>query len=69
MLEAERTLRRTASGVTVAVRLRDRPFEAVKADMIEGVLVANGLSGAEAMRVRNALWAAVADDPTEVRAA
>jgi len=59
--EAERTVRRSpGGGVTVAVRLRDRPFAAVVSDMVEGVVVANRLSGTEATRVRTALWEAVA---------
>ncbi len=68
---AERTLRRTAGGgATVAVRLRGRPFVAVVADMVEGVLVANELTGTEATRVRTALWAAVAaEGGDEVKAA
>jgi hypothetical protein len=44
---------------TVAVQLADRPWPAVLADMVEGVVVANLLTGAEAMRVRTALWAAL----------
>ena len=43
----------------VAVVLRGRPFQAVMADMIEGVIVANGLKGAEATRIRTALWASM----------
>ncbi len=68
---AERTLRRTPGGAaTVAVRLRGRPFAAVVADMVEGVVVANRLDGTEATRVRTALWAAVAAaGGDEVRAA
>lgn len=58
---APRTIKRRASGVsTVAVRLRGRPFTAVLADMIEGVVVVNRLAGAEAEAVRDALWVAVA---------
>jgi hypothetical protein len=61
---AERTLRRWPGGrVSVAVRLRERPFAAVVADMVEGVVVANRLEGTEATRVRTALWAAVVADP------
>ncbi|HVX16859.1 MAG TPA: hypothetical protein VHA73_02415 [Acidimicrobiales bacterium] len=57
---ASRTVRRTAGGaVIVAVELRDRPFVAVVADMVEGVVVANGLGGVDATRVRTALWEAV----------
>jgi hypothetical protein len=63
---AERTVRRRAGGgATVAVRLHGRPFVAVLADMIEGVLVANRLSGTEATRVRTALWGVVADQAQE----
>ena len=51
-----------AGRVNVAVRLRERPFPAVVADMVEGVIVANGLEGTEATRARTALWAAVVAD-------
>jgi hypothetical protein len=57
---AERTVRRRADGsTTVAVVVRGRPHQAVVADLIEGIVVANGLEGAEATRVRTHLWAAV----------
>jgi hypothetical protein len=60
--DADRTLRWRADGsAIVAVRLRDRPWSAVLADMIEGVVVANGLEGRRAERCRSALWAAVAE--------
>src|SRR3954451_8392130 len=56
---AERTMRRRLDGgVTVAVCFRGRPWAAVVADMIEGVVVANRLTGAEADRCRDALWRA-----------
>lgn len=57
-----RTLRRRRGVPSVAVRLKGRPWSAVVADMIEGIVVANGLTGARADRVRAALWLAV-DDP------
>jgi hypothetical protein len=61
---AERTMRRWPGGrVSVAVALRERPFAAVVADMVEGVIVANRLDGTEATRVRTALWSAVVADP------
>jgi hypothetical protein len=61
---AERTLHRSRSGwTTVSVRLDGRPFGAVVADMVEGVVVANRLEGAEATRVRTALWEAVSRGP------
>lgn len=57
---ADRTIRRHPDGsCTVAVAMRGRPFQAVTADLIEGVVVANDLSGAEATRVRTFLWEAV----------
>jgi hypothetical protein len=56
---ADRSIRRTAGGgATIAVRVRGRPWPAVLADMIEGVVAANGLSGVHADRVRAALWEA-----------
>lgn len=61
----DRSVRRRADGgATIAVVVRGRPWAAVVADMIEGVLVANGLSGAEADRVRAKLWIAVGGDET-----
>jgi hypothetical protein len=53
--------RRRDGGATVAVVLRGRPWPAVVADMIEGVVAYNGLTGARADRLRTALWASVAD--------
>jgi hypothetical protein len=61
-IDASRTIRRRSGVPTVAVRIRGRPFSEVLADMIEGVVVANGLAGARAQTVRSALWLAV-DDP------
>lgn len=55
--ELDRTVRRQPDGtVVVSVRLSDRPFVAVEADLIEGVVYANGLSGVEASRWRRLLW-------------
>ena len=56
---AQRSLRRRAGGATVAVRLRQRPWVAVLADMVEGVVVANRLRGSAADDVRGALWLAL----------
>jgi hypothetical protein len=58
----QRTLRRRGGSATVAVRLRQRPWAAVVADMVEGVVVSNGLAGAEADAVRAALWHVVETD-------
>jgi hypothetical protein len=54
-----RTIRRLPGGPVVAVRLRSRPTADVVTDMVEGVLVANGLTGAAAGRVRTSLLRAV----------
>jgi hypothetical protein len=43
--------------VVVAVIIRDRPVADVVADMIDGVVAANGLSGGEADAVRSRLSA------------
>ena len=59
--------RRPDGGATIAIRLRGRPWVAVLGDMIEGVVVANGLTGVAADRARNALWSAIETD--ELRAA
>src|SRR5262245_19921424 len=55
-----RSIVRRGPGVTVAVALRDRPWAAVVADMVEGVVAANRLAGVGADRARAALWQVVA---------
>jgi hypothetical protein len=50
---AERTLRRRPDGgFVVAVRVRSRPFAVVAADMVDGVLAANGGVMGQARRHR-----------------
>lgn len=62
---AERTVRWRPDGTaTVSVVVKDRPFQAVTADLIEGIVIANRLPGAEATRVRTALWEAVVGHDT-----
>jgi hypothetical protein len=57
---ADRTIRRRGGPApTVAVRYRQRPWNAVLADLIEGVVVANGLQGPAADGCRTTLWAAL----------
>lgn len=52
-LPVDRALRRRpGSAPAVAVRLRGRPMERVVADMVEGVLVANGVTGRDDLRAR-----------------
>jgi hypothetical protein len=63
----QRTLRRHSGGVVIAVQVRGRPWGAVIADMIEGVVVANELRPPQADRLRTDLWQAVGVEwPTNV---
>jgi hypothetical protein len=55
-----RTIRRHANGgATVSLVLRDRPWPAVVADMIEGFVVVNDVDPVAAERLRDLLWASV----------
>jgi hypothetical protein len=56
-----RTIRRLPGGPVIAVRLRSRPPADVVADMVEGVVVANGLTGDAAGRVRATLLQSVSE--------
>jgi hypothetical protein len=57
---SDRSLRwRPDGSAVVAVRLKGRPWSAVLGDMVEGVIVANGLEGRRAEHCRSALWAAL----------
>lgn len=55
----DRSIRHHRNGVVVAVRVKGRPFVAVLADMIEGVIAANQLRPPEADRLRSELWTVV----------
>ena len=63
----DRTMKRQpdslgVKAVTVAVRIKGRPWVSVLADMIDGVIVANSLSGPTAGAARTVMWAAVEAD-------
>jgi hypothetical protein len=60
---ADRTVRRSRGTSTVSIAVRGRPWPAVLADMVEGVVVANGVDGPEAHQLRTQLWEALAADP------
>lgn len=61
----DRSIRRRAGGgATVAIRYRDRPWPAVLADMIEGVVATNDESSLPADEIRAALWKALDDSGT-----
>lgn len=63
----DRTLRRRPDPAppAVAVRRAGRPLAVVLADMVEGVVVANGLRGRRADEARTQLLAAVRSVATE----
>ncbi|CAN5514866.1 hypothetical protein BH24ACT5_BH24ACT5_21480 [soil metagenome] len=54
----DRTVRLHTNGAAVSVRVRDRPWAAVLADMIEGVVAVNDLDALQSNRIRADLWAA-----------
>jgi hypothetical protein len=56
LIGVDRSIRRRPDGAVVSIRLQGRPRSAVIADMIEGVVVANGLRPPAADRVRSELW-------------
>lgn len=57
--DLDRSIRRRRGSPLVAVRVRGRSRNAVLADMIEGVVVANDLTDARAALVRSAMWLSV----------
>src|SRR5262245_1110851 len=60
-----RSVRQRAGGnATIAVVVRGRPWPAVLAGMVEGIVVANHLTGVAADRARAGLWASVGDERT-----
>ena len=63
LVGVDRSIRRRAGGVVISVRLGGRPWVAVLADMIEGVIVANGLAPPQSDRIRTELWIAVGVEP------
>jgi hypothetical protein len=66
-----RTVRRYPGGAVVAVRMRGRAFRDVAGDMVEGVIVVNGLGGEAADRMRRVLDEAtgLAHEPEQAAAA
>ncbi len=56
LVGVDRSIRRHSSGAAVAVRVRGRPWVAVAADMIEGVIAANRLVAPRSDRLRAELW-------------
>ena len=65
----DRSIRRRPDGAVVSIRLKGRPRSAVMADMIEGVVVANGLRPPQSDRLRTELWTALESASTTRSAA
>jgi hypothetical protein len=63
LVGVQRSIRRWPGGATVAVVVRDRPWAAVQADLVEGIVAANGLHGPAADAARASLWLAIEDGP------
>ncbi len=61
---APRTVRRYPGGAVVSVLMRERPWDEIAGDMVEGVLVVNRLEGEAALRMRTALLEAVGGSET-----
>ena len=55
----QRSIRRNGENVVISVAVRERPWGAVVADMVEEVIVTNKLSGSRADIARSALWRAI----------
>ncbi|MXZ85390.1 MAG: hypothetical protein F4Z02_07045 [Acidimicrobiia bacterium] len=65
-----RTLTRHDDGsVTVSVMVRNRVWEAVLADMIEGIVAANRMDGIDAEALRDHLWEALEGESAQREAA
>lgn len=60
LVGVHRSIKRSPAGSTVAVAVRGRPWPAVQADLIEGIVAANRLCSPAADRAREALWQAIA---------
>jgi hypothetical protein len=54
-----RTLRRGAGAALVSVLLQERPWVAVLADMVDGIVAVNELAGSDADAARDGLWGAL----------
>jgi hypothetical protein len=65
LVGVDRSIRRRGDGAIVSVRLRGRPWPAVLADMIEGVVAANRLGAPQSDRLRADLWAVLGVDQGE----
>ena len=63
LVGVQRSIKRWDGGATVAVVVRGRPWAAVQADLVEGVVAANGLASPASDRARAELWLALEPAP------
>jgi len=63
LVGVQRSIKRWSGGATVAVVVRGRPWAAVQADLVEGIVAANGLSSPASDRARADLWLALEGAP------
>lgn len=63
LVGVQRSIRRWPGGATVSVVVRGRPWPAVQADLVEGVVAANRLTSPAADRARAELWEALTGGP------
>lgn len=59
LVGVQRSIKRWDGGATVAVVVRGRPWAAVQADLVEGIVAANGLASPASDRARAELWLAI----------
>ena len=65
LVGVQRSIKRWPGGATVAVVVRGRPWPAVQADLVEGIVAANGLTSPASDRVRAELWLALEGTPSD----
>jgi len=65
LVGVQRSIKRWDGGATVAVVVRGRPWPAVQADLVEGVVAANDLLSPASDRAREELWLALEGAPAE----
>jgi hypothetical protein len=65
LVGVQRSIKRWPGGATVAVVVRDRPWPAVQADLVEGIVAANELRSPASDRARAELWLALESAPPE----
>jgi len=63
LVGVQRSIKRWPGGATVAVVVRGRPWPAVQADLVEGIVATNELTSPAADRAREELWVALEGAP------